>query len=314
MLPQIVGGAALVFISAYLFADAIEWAAFSMKWTGSFAGSVITPLFTSLPELTVFILALTTQGEVTGGAIALGTVFGEPLAIVALSPFIVLAFTRGGRYFVLNRDARLPYLFTAAFLPFCLIPLFLATDLVQHIEAPLLLIPYALYALYQRRAGESIGKPDAEPRFNRMLKWNEGYLVQLALSIPLLYEGSSLVVHYIPLFARESGVPLLAVSILIIPASTALPETIISAIWAHSGKHAIALSALSGEAVLYSSFYPFLSLLLIRWSYSWYLAGAIALTSLLSFLYYMHSLHNRIGPALPVAGLAAFALYIIVLL
>jgi len=54
----LVGGGLIVIFAAVLFTNAIEYLGFKMNWSGSFVGAVLAPLFTSFPELVVFLVAV----------------------------------------------------------------------------------------------------------------------------------------------------------------------------------------------------------------------------------------------------------------
>ena len=75
----------IVFISALLFVNAIEFLGSQYKIGGAFVGSILSPLFTSLPELIVLIIAVFGLGGVSGEAVGVGTIFGEPLMASSLS-------------------------------------------------------------------------------------------------------------------------------------------------------------------------------------------------------------------------------------
>ena len=75
----------VVFISALLFVNSIEFLGSQYNIGGSFVGAIISPLFTSLPELIVLIVAIFGLGGANGEAIGVGTIFGQPFMASSLS-------------------------------------------------------------------------------------------------------------------------------------------------------------------------------------------------------------------------------------
>jgi cation:H+ antiporter len=312
MLPEIAAGIAIVFVASLLFTDSVEYISFSRQWSRHFAGAVFTPIFTSIPELTVLLLAVSQDSISTGGSIALGTVFGEPLFIVLISPVVLLIFSHSGmRGMTVESEASFPYLFISASFPLCIVPLLLHFRTVQLLEAPLLLLLYPLY-LYLAPVSKKVAEPENAPLFSRVTGRNWTAYIQLLLSISMLYGGSLLLVHNIPQLAIELHAPLLLVSMLTVPVATVLPETAIGAIWASRGRNTLAFGALSGEGVLYCTFYPFLSLLLVQWSFSIHVLYTIIIVSLLSFLYFLSSRSGKVALWLPLAGLFFFIAFLFI--
>ena len=75
----------IVFIAAFLFVNAIEYLGCRFKWGGSFVSATLAPLFTSLPEMIIFLVALFSLGGTSGQDIGIGTLFGQPFMAACLS-------------------------------------------------------------------------------------------------------------------------------------------------------------------------------------------------------------------------------------
>ena len=97
----------IVFISALLFVNAIEFLGSQYKIGGPFVGSILSPLFTSLPELIVLIIALFGLGGVNGEAVGVGTIFGEPLMASSLFYGLVGILALAG-YYLKKREQNSP--------------------------------------------------------------------------------------------------------------------------------------------------------------------------------------------------------------
>jgi hypothetical protein len=89
--------------------------------------------------------------------------------------------------------------------------------------------------------------------------------IQLAASVPLLLAGSYVMVGSAADMSRALGIPAISLSIIVIPLATALPETLSSLIWAFRGRDTLAVGALIGESVMFSTVYPALGILLTGW-------------------------------------------------
>lgn len=74
-------GGILVIVAAILFTNAIEYLGYRMNWSGSFVGAVLAPLFTSFPELTVFLVAIFLYGGEAGEEIGIGSLYGQPFEL-----------------------------------------------------------------------------------------------------------------------------------------------------------------------------------------------------------------------------------------
>ncbi|MGC9117128.1 MAG: sodium:calcium antiporter, partial [Conexivisphaera sp.] len=89
---SLLGGVSLTLAASALFTDAAERLGARMELGSSFMGSVISPLFTSAPELVVMLVSVLLYGGAAGDEVGAGTVLGEPLLISTVSaPALLLA-------------------------------------------------------------------------------------------------------------------------------------------------------------------------------------------------------------------------------
>jgi cation:H+ antiporter len=82
---SLLGSIFLVFVASLLFINALEWLGHHLKLGSSFVGAILSPLFTSLPELIVILIAIFSKIGETGSEIGIGTIFGEPFMVSSLS-------------------------------------------------------------------------------------------------------------------------------------------------------------------------------------------------------------------------------------
>ena len=120
----------LVLIASLLFVNALEWLGHHLKLGSSFVGAILSPLFTSLPELIVILIAIFSNLGKTGPEIGIGTIYGEPFMASSLSYGLVgiavllgyLAKKRTSATMVIDKTLALPYIFIIVLFPLTLIP------------------------------------------------------------------------------------------------------------------------------------------------------------------------------------------------
>ena len=200
----------------------------------------------------------------------------------------------------------------AILFPWILIPGFIRSMPLQYVMGGAYLASYIAYIwLIRRNDVTSSVEAGEEAYFVRLLGRPIFVSAQIVVSIAALYFGSTLLVHSISQISAPNPGSALSLSILLIPIATAIPETIASMIWAFTGKNDLAIGALVGENVLYATFYPGLSLLLVPWSLNTTAAIGILGTALASGMYYFFVRNGRIPVYVMALGLAFFVIYIV---
>ena len=117
----------IVFLAAMLFVNTVEYVGCRFALGSSFIGAIISPLFTSFPEMIVFLVAVFVAKEET---IGVGTIFGQPFMASSLSYGLVgLAATigymlkrRDDLTFEVNRSLMIPYAFVTILFPLTIVP------------------------------------------------------------------------------------------------------------------------------------------------------------------------------------------------
>ncbi len=265
----------VVFIAALLFVNAIEYIGCRLRWGGSFVAATLAPLFTSLPEMIIFLVALFGLGGMSGEEIGVGTLFGQPFMASSLSYGLVgvVAYLgykmkrRGDTVLEVSKHLVLPYAFITVLFPATLIPALVGGDLVRYLFGFIFLASYIVYAglMLRSKRAELIEKTE-DPYICRLVKRPLfGGALQLIIAVLLLYFASNQMVGSVASIAVGAGVSALGLAIILIPAATAIPETASALIWAWNGKDTLSIGALVGEKVLYATFYPGLGLFLTSW-------------------------------------------------
>jgi cation:H+ antiporter len=319
----LVGSVVLIFIAAYLFVNVIEWLGERWKLGGSFVGSILAPLFTSFPEMIIFLVAVFSFGGNSGEEVGLGTLFGQPfmassvayglVGIAAIVGFAVKK--RKSRTLTVDRSLVIPYIFITVLFPLTVVPSFFHAEAVKYIFGVIFLGAFLYYILlmYRRRTAESIEDTET-PYFSRLAGKSESRQVaaaalQLLIAIGMLYFGSERIVGAINHISESANISALGLSLIIIPLATAIPETISAIIWSYHGKDTLGMGALVGEKILYSTFYPGLGLFVTSWTLDKHAYISVGATFVVSLVLLFFILRRKIPTAALLFGLLFFIGY-----
>jgi cation:H+ antiporter len=318
------GSILLVFIAAVIFVNSIEWLGCRFKLSGSFVGAILAPLFTSFPELIVFLVAIFgTQGG-GGESIGIGTLFGQPFMASSLSYGLVgvavlisfLIKNRKEKVLRVQKSLAVPYIFITILFPLTIIPGFIGGHTSKVVFGILFLVAFLFYGwLMFRRKNEEHEAEEVEFCYiGKLLPATPHYqlsaaIVQLLAAVGLLYFGSEHMVNAVSTISKSINVSPLGLALIIVPAATAIPETISALIWAFRGKDTLAMGALVGEKVLFSTFYPGLGLLMTSWSLDQHAYWSVVATTLISLLLLYYILKGRIAWYTLLVGLVSFVAY-----
>ena len=323
----LLGTMVLVFIAALIFTNAIEWIASQLKLGCSFVGSIVDPLFTSIPEMVIFLVAIFAFADGAGKDIGVGTIYGQPFMASSLSYGLVgiaillglLFKKRDSGHMHVDKSLATPFLFVTILFPLTLVPAFSDSLIVKYIFAFIFLgaFIYYIWTMYKRKNAEQIDDA-ATPYFCRVLpEASKGRMalaiLQLLVAIGLLYIGSEKMVGTVETLSAGIGLSALALALVVVPAATAIPETSTALIWGFKGKDTLSLGSLVGEKVLYSTFYPALALFLISWSFDIHILMSVVATTIISLILYLCIRFNKLNWYTLCFGLVFFVAYIIVI-
>ena len=323
----LLGTMVLVFIAALIFTNAIEWIASQLRLGCSFVGSIIAPLFTSIPEMVVFLVAIFAYSGEAGTDIGVGTIYGQPFMASSLSYGLVgiailigfLLKKRPSGHMHVDKSLATPFLFVTILFPLTLVPAFTGSHGVKYIFAAIFLgaFVYYIWTMYKRKNAEQIEDAEA-PYFCRIVpKASKARMAlavtQLLVAVGLLYIGSEKMVGTVETLSQGIGLSALALALIIVPAATAIPETSTALIWGFKGRDTLSLGSLVGEKILYSTFYPALALFLISWSYDIHILLSVIATTVISFMLYLCIRFNKLNWYTLCFGLLFFVAYIIMI-
>jgi len=293
LLILLVTSIVVVFVAAILFVNGIEYIGFKFKLSSSFVGAILSPLFTSFPEMIIFLVAIFVVGE---EEIGIGTIFGQPFMASSLSYGLVGIAAMLGYYlrrredlvFYVDKSLVVPYMFVTFLLPLTLVP-----DLIgfNEVFGIIFLLSYLYYFKLMYQKGlieETIGDTNDVYAFKLIPNKMVATIIQLIFSVILLYIGSKELVRSVKELALALGVSEMGLALIIVPAATAIPETSTAIIWGFRGKSTLSIASLIGEKVLYSTFYPGLGLFLTSWDldhHAYMCVGATVIISLMLSYY-----------------------------
>lgn len=285
-------GILIVFLAALIFVNAIEYLGCEFQLSGSFVGATLAPLFTSFPEMVVFLVAVFGYGGMSGEEIGIGTLFGQPFMASSLSYGLVgvavllgyLLKKRDDTTLKVERSLLIPYIFITILFPLTILPSILKST--QYVMGAFFLLTYVIYVwmMHKNKMAEVIEEAE-EPYLRGVIPHSiSAGLIQLTIGVALLYIGSHEMVASVDKIASHLGVSSLGLALIIVPAATAIPETASALIWGYRGKDALSLGSLVGEKVLYSTFYPALGLFLTSWVLDIHAYLSVFATTLISII------------------------------
>jgi cation:H+ antiporter len=340
-------GAALVLIlfSAELFTNGVEWIGEGFGLPEGAVGSVLAAVGTALPE-TILPLVAIWLGRSAGKQIGIGAILGAPFMLSTLAMFVlgvaVLIFARGDRRSTdLHGDRRVLLQDLGYFL--AMYTLALAAGLL-HVKrfnwalAVALVVGYVLYVkrhfaspgeeIEEREAASEV-KPLYFRRWRRRLQGlapeNRGRpqpwvsITQTAVALVGIIGGARVFVIGVDNVASTFNIPPLALTLLLAPIATELPEKFNSVIWVRRRKDTLALGNLTGAMVFQSSFPVMVGLLLTEWRFTGrenldsLMAAIVALVAG-SVLWLTVKIRGRLGAPLLLFQGAFFAGYVIFVL
>lgn len=309
-----------VFFSSLMFVNAIEYAGSRLNWSHSFTGAIVAPLFTSIPELALFIIAVFIHGGTSGHLIGLGMIFGEPFMTSSLSYFLVFcsilaAFTLSGRKthsIDVDRSLSIPFVFVLLLFPFALLPGIIHSVYLQYLMGFIFLFFYLMYVRTMAGRRSAAMEEGAEIPYFMHLRNHWGLAaLQLLVSALLLYYGANLMVQAITLISDIHRVSPLVVAILVIPVATAIPETLSAMIWAYRGRNSLAIGSIIGEKVLYATFYPGMAMFFIPWELDAQVYLSVLATTIVSLVFFLFSRRGKMPFYAMAIGLPFFIAYIV---
>jgi len=320
MIIDLIGSVFIVFFASILFVNAVEFIGFRLNVSKSFIGTIVSPLFTSFPELVIFLIAIFQIGSFSGYQEAIGTIFGETFMSSSLSyslVFLSILFSffvvkKYRKVIVPDKALFIPYIFISILFPFSVLPFFFPS--LSIFIGAIFIISYFIYfyIIFKRKDAEMFESAE-KPFLSRYMGNFLGTTIQIIISAILIYIGSRLLLLSLLDYSSAIKISVLALSIVFIPVATAIPETITAMIWAFRGKDTLSIASLVGEKILYSTIYPGIALLIIPWNLDIYVFLSVISTTIVSIIYATLIWKGKFKTYFLLIGFIFFVFYVLII-
>jgi cation:H+ antiporter len=290
---------AVILVGCELFVNGIEWFGVKLHLGEGAVGSVLAAVGTALPETVIPLVAILLTRTDVGDEIGIGAILGAPFMLSTLALFVCgaavlvgvllkrrtldIAYNKG----IMRRDLGF---FLVAYAIAVLVGIF---DIgpFRYVVAAGLVVGYGFYvkrtfacegdlqgnvrSLYFHSAAES-------PDLRRVI-------LQLVVALAAIIFGADLFVGELTKVAATLGVSALAISLLITPLATELPEKFNSVSWMLRKKDTLALGNITGAMVFQSTFPVAVGLIFTNWrlgAANWHALFAVGLALASGLLLY----------------------------
>jgi cation:H+ antiporter len=294
--PLLVVALAVILFAAELFTNGVEWVGLRLGLGHGAVGSVLAAIGTAMPETMIPLIAIVFVGSADANEVGVGAILGAPF-LLSTAAFAVTGWgliVYGGRR-THGRHLRFDSAAISRDLSFFFVAYLLgigSSELALHAaKVAVAVFLLAIYGYYVFRAisssGEVGGEEELEPLRVFVVSGRTGspptWLVwlQVVVALALIIGSAYVFVEEIDRVAKALAVPPLALSLLIAPLATELPETFNSVIWLRQGKDTLAMGNISGAMVFQSSIPVSIGILFTTWELTptALVAAAIALGS-----------------------------------
>lgn len=304
----------VIIAAAEIFTNAIESLGAKLKFSEGVTGSIFAAVGTALPETMVPLVAIFGgSSEHVAEEVGVGAILGAPFMLGTLAMFLVgvsmwkfkgsrkrdtLSTERGG----FRRDIEFfLFAFTLAFLV-----AFTPQEyrLVRVFVALVLVLTYFYYVLETVKASASLvkdGHATEESKglyLGRVLHDHMAIVVlQLLVGLGLIIAGAKGFVGGVEHLAEILRIPVIALSLLIVPIATELPEKVNSILWIRKGKDTMAVGNITGAMVFQGSLLPAIGIFLTPWTLNvTVLASSIITIIAALWLYFLAMRVKKITP------------------
>jgi cation:H+ antiporter len=258
------GALVIILLGCELFTNGIEWLGCRLSLGAGAVGSVLAAVGTALPETAVPLVAILVLGGEAGREIGVGAILGAPFMLSTLAfnitaVAVVYHALRGRRGYRMDVDAQvvgqdLSYFFVvyavailASFLPWHGAKVGVAVGLLGC---------YAYYVWLHFRKKST--QEEQELRQLHFCHWREGdpwmwhIIVQVVVSLAAIVAGAHVFVNALEHLGGYVGISARALSMIVTPIATELPEKFNSVIWVGHRKDTLAMGNITGAMVFQS--------------------------------------------------------------
>ncbi len=272
----------VILVGAETFTNALEHFGERLHISEGVTGSVLAAVGTALPEAMIPVVAvLAASGDLSvRHDVGVGAILGAPLMLSTITLFLMGTFAAQRRGWTqalrpeptgVHRDLGW-FLFAFAL---ATLTIFVPSEWqwARVSLALILILSYFVYLLLTIRASGKLveqghGTEADHPLFLSRLRVPGNLatiLLQLFIGFGLIVAGAKGFVYGVEHLAAWLGLSTLALSLLIVPVATELPEKVNSIIWVRRGRDTLAFGNITGAMVFQGSLLPALGVLLTPW-------------------------------------------------
>ncbi|MDA8087332.1 MAG: hypothetical protein M0Z75_11590 [Nitrospiraceae bacterium] len=276
---SLAAGMLIILAGCELFSNGVEHLGQRMNMSHATTGSLLAGVGTALPETIIPVLALISGPSAHGQDIAIGAILGAPFMLSTLALFLLgltvllrkILKKGAAQAMDINQKA---LRFELGQVIFAMALILMASVLkvrpVNYLCAAVLLASYLFFVSktikHEAEEGESYAE---EFHFGTFLGYEKRPLwisLQVLAGLLLMVGGASIFVDYISLLAVKSGISALALSLIIVPFATELPEKVNSISWTLKGRDTLAIGNITGAMVFQSTIPASIGLVFTRWA------------------------------------------------
>lgn len=273
----------VIVAASEIFTNAIETLGARLKFSEGVTGSIFAAVGTAMPETMVPLVAIFGgNSAAVSEEVGVGAILGAPFMLSTLAMFLIGASAlrfrekrkkdnitpeRSG----LKRDIEFfLFAFTLAF-----IVAFTPHQyrLVRVFVALVLVLTYFYYVLETIKASAVLVKDGHATGESKSLYLSLIFrehmsivVLQLLVAVGLIIAGARGFVAGVEHLAELLHLPVMALSLLIVPIATELPEKMNSVLWMRKGKDTLAVGNITGAMVFQGSLLPAIGIFLTPWT------------------------------------------------
>ena len=273
----------LILVAAEIFTNALEHLGEKLKISEGVTGSIFAAIGTALPESSIPLIAILgthQQNQNNVHDVGMGAILGAPLMLSTLA-FAIMALSvlkKRGLYGPINPEKKgtlrdFNYFLFAYF--FAAGALFIPHEnfIIRMAIGLIMVLIYFAYILETVKASKNLVTEGHQTKADRSLLIAKigmknnliSIFLQVLVGLIVLFLGAKGFIRYVDEISIQLGIPVIILSILIIPIATELPEKINSVFWIRRGKDTMAFGNISGAMVFQGTLLPALGIVLTPW-------------------------------------------------
>lgn len=321
----------VILVGAETFTNALEHLGEKLKLSEGVTGSIFAAVGTALPETMVPVVAvLSSTGSLqVREEVGVGAILGAPMMLSTLTMLLMALFAArrrgwGGLFKPeptgLKRDLGW---FLVAF-GLGTIAMFIPVEnmVLRGTVSLSLVLLYFFYILLTIRASAALvaeghGTEAEKPLFLSHIGASHHMVfivLQLAIGLGFIIGGAEGFVYGVEQLSGQIGMSALALSLLVVPIATELPEKINSILWIRRGRDTLAFGNITGAMVFQGSLLPALGILLTPWQPSPEVLLGAGLTLFASLWLFFLAKRGRLSPYHMILNGLCYAAYFSVLI